>query len=70
MITTATFPLQGLQAPILLSDEETDLVAAGRGGLNEVAGGAGAGAAIGSAFGPVGTVIGGAVGGFLGWLFG
>ena len=72
MTTTSIATLDRLQAPILLSDEEADLVSAGlfKGGFDQIAAGAGGGAAIGAAFGGVGAAIGGVVGGLLGWLFG
>jgi hypothetical protein len=67
---TSALTLNGLQAPVLLSGEQTELIAGGRGGFDQIAAGAGGGAAIGAAFGPIGAGVGGVVGGFLGWLFG
>ena len=70
MTGSVTMSSRELQAPVLLSEQEVDLVGGAMGHINEITGGAAAGAAIGSVFGPVGTVVGGAVGGLLGWLFG
>jgi hypothetical protein len=59
-----------IASPMLLTNDELDMIGGAHGKIGDIAGGASAGATIGSLGGPVGTVIGAAVGGFLGWLFG